>query len=298
MIEVKNITKKFGDFTAIEDVSLTVDNGSIFGIVGYNGAGKTTLLKACAGIYKAEKGQVLIDGEDVFDNGRLRERLFFIPDELYFPRGANLEKMRSFYKGYYPDFSDAVFTKMADVMGLDRRKSLQSFSKGMQRQAEIVLALASRPKYMLLDEVFDGVDPQKRELCKNIFIEYMAETDCSILMSSHNLQELANLCDRVALLNGKGLALNVTVDDAGSAYKKYRLIFDREISADELEGIPCRDIKIDGKMVVVITDSAVDEGVFGKLNPIHIDSVMLSVEEVLLNEMEDREYDISSIFSE
>ena len=153
MIEVKNITKKFGDFTAIEDVSLTVESGSIFGIVGYNGAGKTTLLKACAGIYKAEKGQVLIDGEDVFDNGKIRERLFFIPDELYFPRGANLEKMRSFYKGYYPNFSDAVFTKMADVMGLDRRKSLQSFSKGMQRQAEIVLALASRPKYMLLDEV-------------------------------------------------------------------------------------------------------------------------------------------------
>lgn len=298
MIEIKNVTKIFGDFTAIENITFNVDKSSIYGLVGYNGAGKTTLLKTCAGIYSADEGAVLIDGENVYDNGKIRESIFFIPDELYFPRGATLNKMKDFYKGYYEDFSEKVFNKMADAMGLDTNKSLQSFSKGMQRQAEIVLAMATRPKYMLLDEVFDGIDPQKRELCKKIFIEYMAETECSILMSSHNLQEVADLCDHVALLNGKGLALNVSVDEVSSAYKKFRLIFDRDITAQEFEQIPCRDINVDNRMVTVITDSKTDASVFSSLNPIHIDSVTLSLEEVFLNEMEDRKYDISAIFSE
>lgn len=298
MIEIKNVTKKFGDFTAIDNISMTVDKSSIYGLVGYNGAGKTTLLKTCAGIYLADEGSVLIDGENVYDNGKIRSKIFFVPDELYFPKGANLLKMKNFYKGYYENFSEKVFFKMADAMGLDLRKSLQSFSKGMQRQAEIVLAMSTRPKYMLLDEVFDGIDPQKRNLCKKLFIEYMAETDCAILMSSHNLQEVSDLCDHVALINGKNLALNVCVDDVSSAYRKYRLIFNREVTVGEFAHIAYKDIVIDNKMVSLIVSSELDSSVFDALNPIHTDSVTLSLEEVFLNEMEDRKYDISSIFSE
>ncbi|MGN1202047.1 MAG: ATP-binding cassette domain-containing protein, partial [Eubacterium sp.] len=274
------------------------EKSSIYGLVGYNGAGKTTLLKACAGIYSADEGAVLVDGENVYDNGQIRSSIFFVPDDLYFPRGATLLKMKNFYKGYYENFSDKVFYKMADVMGLDLNKNIQSFSKGMQRQAEIILAMSTRPKYMLLDEVFDGIDPQKRGLCKKIFIEYMAETECSILMSSHNLQEVADLCDHVALINGKGLALNVSVDDVSSAYKKYRLIFDRDIKAEDFAGIEYKDITIDNRMVTIIVSSQLDPSVFSSLGPIHTDSVTLSLEEVFLNEMEDRKYDISAIFSE
>lgn len=298
MIEIKNVTKKFGDFTAIENISMQIESSSIYGLVGYNGAGKTTLLKTCAGIYSADGGAVLIDGENVYDNGKIRSGIFFVPDELYFPRGATLLKMKSFYQGYYENFSEKVFYKISDAMGLNLNLNLQSFSKGMQRQAEIVLAMSTRPKYMLLDEVFDGIDPQKRNLCKKLFIEYMAETGCSILMSSHNLQEVSDLCDHVALINGKSLALNVSVDDASSAYKKYRLIFDREITAGDFAGIEYKDLSIDSKMVSVIVSSSLDPSVFDALNPVHYDSVTLSLEEVLLNEMEDKKYDISSIFSE
>lgn len=297
MIEIKNVSKSFGDFLAIDDISLTVEESSIYGLVGYNGAGKTTLLKTCAGIYKPDKGEVLIDGENVYDNGNARSNIFFIADEMYIPRGYSLTKLKDLYKGYYPSFNDKVYENMVEAMGLDVKKNINSFSKGMQRQSEIVIAMATMPKYLLLDECFDGIDPQKRSLCKKIFIEYMAESGCSMIMSSHNLQEITNLCDRVALINGKRLAMDVSVDDISSAYKKYRLILPEEITRDALGAIvDNKGITIDGKLATIIVSSEVDESVFAQLNPIHIDSAQLSLEEVFLNEMEDKDYDITKIF--
>lgn len=239
---------------------------------------------------------MLFDGENVYDNGRVRSSLLYVPDEVYFVKGASLEKMGKIYKGYFPNFSDKVFKNMTDAMGLYSKKNIGSFSKGMQRQAEVVLAMSTMPKYMLLDEVFDGIDPQKRNLCKKIFIEYMAETGCSMIMSSHNLQEIADLCDHVALINGKKLAMNVSVDDASSAYVKYRLIFDRDIDKSVFDGIENKGITIDNKLATIIVPSSFDSGALACLRPVHMDSVTLSLEEVFLNEMEDRNYDISKIF--
>ena len=297
MIEVKNVTKRFGDFTAIEDISFTVQDASIYGLVGYNGAGKTTLLKICAGIFQPEGGEVLIGGENVYDNGKVRNDLFFVPDEVYLPMNTNLSKLRKLYRGYYPNFSDKVFYSLVTAMGLDLKKNIRSFSKGMQRQAEIILAMATMPKCILFDECFDGVDPQKRNLCKKLFIEYMAESNCSIIMSSHNLQEVADLCDNVALINGKHLAMNVSVDDISAAYKKFRMIFSDAVAAEALEAIPNRGVTVDGRLATIIVPSEVDESAFAHLNPIHIESINLSLEEVFLNEMEDKSYDISQIFS-
>lgn len=296
MIEIKNLTKKYGSFTAIEDISFTVDESSIYGLVGYNGAGKTTLLKTAAGILKADGGEILFDGENIFDNGLVRSKLLYVPDEVYFIKGASLERMGKLYKDYYPNFSTKVFKNMTEAMGLDPKKNLGSFSKGMQRQAVVILALSTMPKYMLLDEVFDGIDPHKRNLCKKIFLEYMAETGCSIIMSSHNLQEISDLCDHVALINGKKLAMNVSVDDASNAYVKYRLIFDRDIDKSIFDGIENKDINIDNKFATIIVPSNFNDNRLASLRPIHMDSVTLSLEEVFLNEMEDKDYDISKIF--
>lgn len=296
MIEIKNLTKKYGSFTAIEDISFTVDKSSIYGLVGYNGAGKTTLLKTAAGMLKADDGEILFDGENIFDNGLVRSNLLYVPDEAYFIKGASLERMGKFYKDYYPNFSTKVFRNMTEAMGLDPKKNLGSFSKGMQRQAVVILALSTMPKYMLLDEVFDGIDPHKRNLCKKIFLEYMAETGCSIIMSSHNLQEISDLCDHVALINGKKLAMNVSVDDASNAYVKYRLIFDRDIDKSIFDGIENKGINIDNKFATIIVSSNFNDNRLASLRPIHMDSVTLSLEEVFLNEMEDKDYDISKIF--
>lgn len=271
MIEIKNVTKKYGNYVAVEDISFKVEESSIYGLVGYNGAGKTTLLKTAAGILKPESGEVLFDSQNVYDNGKVRSSLLYVPDEVYFVKGASLQKMGKIYKGYFPNFNSKVFKNMTEAMGLDPKKNIGSFSKGMQRQAEVVLAMSTMPKYM-------------------------AETGCSMIMSSHNLQEIADLCDHVALINGKKLAMNVSVDDASSAYVKYRLIFDRDIDKSIFDGIENKGITIDNKLATIIVPSSFDNGALACLCPVHMDSVTLSLEEVFLNEMEDKNYDISKIF--
>lgn len=298
MIEFVDVTKRFGDFTAVEDISFRVEPSSIYGLIGYNGAGKTTLLKTAAGIYNSDGGQVLLDGVTVFDNDTVRRDMFYIPDDLYFPMNATINSMARFYADYHPDFSYKTLENLLNVFGLDPKKKIRGFSKGMQRQAEIVLALASHPKYMLLDETFDGLDPQKKEITRKLFIEYIAESECSLIISSHNLSELADLCDNVGLINGKRLTMDCSVYDISKNYSKLRLIFDRDITENDFKDIKYKSLEIDGKVAMIIFDKATAEEK-EKLNallPIAIDEYRLTMEEVFLNEMEDKKYDITKIF--
>ena len=298
MIEFINITKKFGDFTAVEDISFKVEPSSIYGLIGYNGAGKTTLLKTAAGIYKADSGNVLIDGQYSYDNDDVRRDLFYIPDDLYFPMNASIKSMAKFYADYHPNFSFKTLENLLSVFGLDPKKKIRGFSKGMQRQAEIILALASHPKYMLLDETFDGLDPQKKETTRKLFMEYMAESECSLIISSHNLSELADLCDHVGLINGKKLTMDCSVYDISQKYSKIRLIFDRDVTEDDFKDIQYKSLDIDGRVAMVIFESNTEEQK-QKLNallPMAIDEYKLTMEEVFLNEMEEKKYDITKIF--
>ena len=298
MIEFANVTKKFGDFTAVEEISFKVEPSSIYGLIGYNGAGKTTLLKTAAGIYKADCGKVLIDGQDVFDNDDLRKQLFYIPDDLYFPLNATINSMAKFYARYHPDFSFKTLNNLLEVYGLNGKKRIRGFSKGMQRQAEIILALSSRPKYLLLDETFDGLDPQKKEVTKRIFMEYMAETEASLVISSHNLSELSDLCDNVGLINGKKLTMDCSVYDISQNYSKIRLIFDREVTETDFKGIEYKSLDIDGRIAMIIfdKDTAEQKQKLNALLPMAMDEYRLTMEEVFLNEMEEKKYDITKIF--
>ncbi len=298
MIEFVNVTKKFGDFTAVEEISFKVEPSSIYGLIGYNGAGKTTLLKTAAGIYKADGGKVIMDGQDIYDNDDVRKDLFYIPDDLYFPMNASINSMAKFYADYHPNFSYKTLQNLLEVYGLDGKKKIRGFSKGMQRQAEIILALASRPKFMLLDETFDGLDPQKKETTKKLFMEYMAETEASLIISSHNLSELSDLCDNVGLINGKKLTMDCSVYDISQNYSKFRLIFDRPITENDFKDIQYKSLDIDGRVALVIFDknTAEQKQKLNALLPMAIDEYKLTMEEVFLNEMEEKKYDITKIF--
>lgn len=298
MIEFKNVTKKFGDFTAVEDISFNVEPCSIYGLIGYNGAGKTTLLKTAAGIYVADGGDVLMGGQYVYDNDDIRKELFYIPDDLYFPMNTSLKSMANFYADYYPNFSYKTFDNLLEVFGLDRKAKIRGFSKGMQRQAEIILGLATKPKYLLLDETFDGLDPQKKEITKKLFMEYIAENEASLIISSHNLSELSNLCDHVGLINGKHLTMDCSVDDISQNYSKLRLIFDHDVNEQLFNGINYKSLEIDGKIAMIIFEgnSKVEKEKLNALLPVAIDEYQLTMEEVFLNEMEDKKYDITKIF--
>lgn len=299
MVDVINVTKRFGTFTALSELSFHVDKASVYGLVGYNGAGKTTLLKTIAGVYKPEGGEVRIGGEPVYENAKMKQRLFYVPDELYFQPYANMEKMARFYKGYYPKFSDTTFNNLTALFGLDKTKRLNSFSKGMQRQAEMVLGMATHPEVLLLDESFDGLDPAKRNMAKKLLLEYMAEKECAIIISSHNLHELGDLCDHIGLINGQRIVLDCAVDEMSGSRSKFRVVFDRDVEEKDFEGLDIRRFSKDGKIVTLTAhgDSDELEEKLRAMSPILLETFPLSLEEIFLEEMEGTDYDLTKIFA-
>lgn len=298
MIKVNNITKTFDDYTAIDNLSLVVGDSSIYGLVGYNGAGKTTLLKIIAGIYLADEGTVELDGINLVERPEMKQNMFYVPDDLYFGVASTMNSMAKFYKSYYPAFDMETFKKLTELFGLNPKKRMSGFSKGMQRQAEMVLALASKPNAILLDESFDGLDPAKRNLTKRLLLDYMAETKCSIIISSHNLHELADMCDHIALINGQKIAINCAVDDMNGSRCKFRLAFTTPVSKELFKGIEIKNYHEDGKIVSFTVSDNVEqaEEYIRALNPVLCEKFPLSLEEIFLDEMEDTEYDFEKLF--
>ena len=298
MIEINNVTKKFGDFTAIENMSFKVENGSIYGLVGYNGAGKTTLLKTISDVYRADGGNITLDGKLIMDSKEQKERIFYVPDDIYFVANSTMDKMAKFYAGFYPKFNYETYEKLVEVFGLNPNKRLNGFSKGMQRQAEMILAMSTRPDVLLLDESFDGLDPAKRALTRELIIEYASETGASVIISSHNLHELENMCDHVGLINGKKLVINTSVDDMSASICKFRVIFNDKKDKEDFPGINIKDFKRDGKIITMVVAGDYDEveRKLGDMAPLLLEKYPLTLEEIFLNEMEDKNYDITKIF--
>ncbi len=299
MITVKNVTKKFGDFTAIENMSFEVEKGSVYGLVGYNGAGKTTLLKTIAGVYRPDGGETLIDGKNTFTNPDVRKKMFFVPDDIYFEPYSTIKKMAAFYAGYYPDFSYETLDKLCSVFGLDKNAKLNSFSKGMQRQAEMILGMSTLPDILLLDESFDGLDPAKRNVMNNMIVDYVAEKDASVIISTHNLHEISDICDHVALINGKKIALDCSVDDVSTNRCKFRVVFSEDKTEADFASFNVKSLKLDGKIVTVsLTGSQEEnEAKLKEMSPLLIEKFPLTLEEIFLEEMEGSDYDFKEIFA-
>ena len=218
MIEVANVAKRFGAFTALEGITLSVADGMVYGLVGYNGAGKTTLLKIIAGVYKPDAGEVRIDGVPMHSDRVSHDSLFIVADEPYFLPQATPETMRSFYRGYYPHWSDDVYERMLALFGLDPMAKVTGFSKGMQRQLGILLGFATGVKTMLLDESFDGLDLGKRNLLKRLLKTYAHERGASVILSSHNLRELEDAADHLGMIKGCRLTFDGSVADVHEQY--------------------------------------------------------------------------------
>lgn len=223
-----------------------------------------------------------------------------MPDDIYFAPYANMEKMAKFYNGFYPDFSFDTFRKLSEVFGLDTKARINGFSKGMQRQAEIVLGISTKPDFILFDETFDGLDPAKRALIKNLLNEYMEDTNASVIVSSHDLHELEGFCDHFGLINGKKLVLDSSIKELSEGRAKYRIIFKDDVTEEDIKsiGINVKSFKRDGR-IIFITVKGSEKETAAKLNtlsPIMVEPMPLSLEEVFLDEMEGTNYDFSKIF--
>lgn len=220
MLEMRNVTKTFGNFKALDNLSLTVPKGSVYGLVGPNGAGKSTAIRHLTGVYRPDSGSVTMEGNPIDENPVAKERIGYIPDEIFYYASASLEDMRRIYRGLYPKFDDDMFTRLYDVFQLPSGSPLRRFSKGMQKQAAFHLAICTRPDVLILDEPVDGLDPVIRRQVWSLILDDVARRGTTVLVSSHNLRELEDICDCVGIMNkGKMLLEKSLADMQGSTVK-------------------------------------------------------------------------------
>lgn len=288
MIEVKNLTKRFQDFTALESVTCTIGSGCIYGMVGSNGAGKSTFLRTLTGVYQPDDGRILIDGQPVWDNPPVKRRIAYVPDELYFLGGANLNRMERMYRAIYPDFEPERFRKLCDQLELPRNKSLGQFSKGMRRQAATILALACKPDYLFFDETFDGLDPVMRNFVKSLICDDVMERGASAIITSHSLRELEDICDQLALLHKGGLVLESDIENLKTTQFKIQIAFREDFDQSKFEGISISHFEKSGSVANMIVGGD-REAIVAKLQnmqPILLDVLPMSLEEIFTYEME------------
>ena len=213
MIEVKNVVKTFDGFAALNDATLSVPTGAVYGLVGPNGAGKSTIIRHLTGIFRQDSGTVRLGGEDVWENAALKAKIAAIPDDWYYFNSAGIGDMMRFYKGFYPNFSTERYEKLREVFELDEKRPIRRFSKGMQKQAAFWLALSAMPDYLILDEPVDGLDPVMRRQVWSLMMGDVAERGTTVLVSSHNLRELEDVCDHVGIMDKGKVLLERTLSD-------------------------------------------------------------------------------------
>lgn len=291
MIIAENLTKSFGDFCALNDISCTIGNGCIFGMVGSNGAGKSTFIRIMAGVYSADSGKVEIDGASVWDNPSVKSRITYVPDELFFLPGATMNRMADMYRSAYKSFDRDKYHSLAHDFGLDVKKPINTFSKGMKRQAATILALATRPDYIFFDETFDGLDPIMRNHVKSIIIEDVIDRGAAAIITSHSLRELEDTCDQLALLHRGGIVLQSDVENLKTAQFKVQIAFAEEYGRDRFEnidGVKILNFQKHGSVANMIIRGNRDHvtSVMRQMSPLILDVLPLTLEEVFTYEME------------
>ena len=287
MIEVQGLKKSYGTKLVLDGVHLTVPDGAKFGLIGINGAGKSTLLRLIADVLRPDEGAILLDGESVTGNAKKRKELFFLPDDPYYASGTTVAKLIELYRTFYP-FDRALFDKYASVFGLQLATPIRNFSKGMKRQAFAALALACRPRYLLLDEAFDGLDPLARLELKRGLIE---QEDCTVLISSHSLRELEDICSGFALLDGGTIADAGDIHDALGKVHKFQFALEKEVRREDIP-FECLSFEAEGRVarIVVRGDAENLMRMLEALHPLFVEEIAVDFEELFLCEVQKRGY--------
>lgn len=300
MIKVNNVVKKFGNFTALNGINCSIPEGCIYGLVGSNGAGKSTLLRLLTGVYKADCGSVTFDDLDIYTNTVLKETISYLPDELYFLPGASMNRMADFYRSIYKNFNKDRYTQLVNDFQLNPKASLNSFSKGMKRQASVILALACQPKYLFFDETFDGLDPIMRNLVKGLICQDVAERNATAIITSHSLRELEDTCDQLALLHQGGLVFEQDIQDLKTTLFKVQIAFTDEYTKDRFDIIDVLHFSKRGSVsnLIVRGDKEETLDTLKHFSPTLLEIVPLTLEEVFTFELEALGYNFDAVLEE
>ena len=291
MLEMKNVTKTFGAFKALDDLSLTVPQGAVYGLVGPNGAGKSTAIRHLTGVYRPDSGQITLAGAPVFENPAAKRRIGCIPDDVFYYPSATLEDMRRFYRGIYPAFDDALFERLYEVFELDEKRPIRRFSKGMQKQAAFWLALSAMPDYLILDEPVDGLDPVMRRQVWSLMMGDVAERGTTVLVSSHNLRELEDVCDHVGIMDHGKMLLEKSLADMQGMTHKLQIVGDAPQGLDVLHESASGRLK-----TLIVRGQAADiTAQAAAANPAYFDLLPLSLEEIFIYELGGVNYAVKDI---
>ena len=297
MLEIKNVSKSFGDVRALDKLSFSVGEGAVFGLVGSNGAGKSTLLRVINGVFQPEDGEVLIDGENAFENVNVKNKCYFIPDFPFFYNSSTIENTAYLYRQIYENWSEGYFRQLCSLFPINPKQKVINMSKGMQRQAALILALSTRPKYLFLDEIFDGLDPVVRQLVKKLIITNVTDNNMTVMIASHNLRELEDICDHIGLLHRGGILMERELDDLKLGIHKVQVAFNDEVDESIFNELSITKLSRQGKLYKLTVKGDAEEFMpkLEALNPAFLESLPLTLEEVFINEMEGAGYDISNI---
>ena len=291
MLEMKHVTKSFGDFKALDDLTLTVPKGAVYGLVGPNGAGKSTAIRHLTGIYRPDSGEITVAGRPVYENPEVKKTIGYIPDDVFYYPSANLEDMRRFYRGIYPSFDDALFEKLREVFALPAKTPIRRYSKGMQKQAAFYLTVCTRPEVLILDEPVDGLDPVMRRQVMSLILSDVAEHGTTVLISSHNLRELEDVCDHVGIMNHGKMLLEKSLADMQGSTVKLQLVGDTPQGLNILHESTSGRLKtliVRGQAWEVSTKAAAAK-------PAYFDVLPLSLEEIFIYELGGVNYEVKNI---
>ncbi len=298
MIEIKNISKSYGDIKSLSEINAKIDSGSIYGLIGSNGSGKSTLLRIMSGIMRSDDGEVMYDGKIVYENPEVKESVVYLSDDQFFLSNSSVDEMASLYASLYRSFSKARYNELIKLFGLDGSRRISTFSKGMKKQASILLGLSCYPKYLLCDETFDGLDPVMRQFVKKLLAEEVVEHGLTPVIASHNLREIEDICDHIGLLHRGGILFESEIDTLKAEIHTVQGVFEAGKSAREIfEGYHVVSESKRGSLTTVVVRGSYEEinAKAKESSPKYYEIIPLTLEEIFISEMEERGYDYSKV---
>ena len=295
MIEVRNVVKEFDGFRALDGMSMTVPKGSVYGLVGPNGAGKSTIIRHLTGIYRQDSGEILVEGTPIFETPEVKSRIAYIPDDIFYFSNASIREMADFYRSVYPNFDEERFKKLGEVFNLDPKRQMRRLSKGMQKQAAFWVAVSLRPEILILDEPVDGLDPVMRRQIWSIIMADVAENGTTVLVSSHNLRELEDVCDHVGIMNKGKVMLERSLADLQENIVKIQLALPDGGTLPEGLDILHRSSTGRLQSLIMHGSAAELEEKLAEAKPLFIDVVPLTLEEIFIYELGGADYEVKDI---
>ena len=295
MIKIDKLSKKYDKDYVLKDLSCNIKDNSIYGLVGANGSGKSTLLRTIMGIYETDGGTISVDGNEVYDNEIMKQKMVFVADDLFFYPGYTLMDTAKYYQSMYKDFDMGYLKELAGMLNLSLNKKVSTFSKGMKRQCALICAICTNADYMFFDETFDGLDPVIRNTMKKILIKQMNKKNTTIVMTSHNLRELEDICDNLGLLYQGGILFESDVDTIKTNMFKVQISFEKNFDRDDFYDFDILSFKKQGSVATIIIkdNDGNSKKKLEKMKPLILDYLSLTLEEVFIYEMEALGYEFN-----